>query len=258
MRRGTSEDVVERLATEIQDGTLAPGQRIPSERHLAAQLGVSRPMLREALRRLGERGLLEVRAGRGSFVSGTAARAPLRPLDSHYRRRGTTARQLSEARLMLECETASLAAERATPEQVTEIARVLEALEASAAPLDAVRNDLAFHLAVAHAAQNPVIESMLESIAGLTAELMVRSVGDPAVAARSAPYHRLAYEAIARRDPPGAREAMRTHLSVASETFGEDYDQTLDSMATRALRMLGAGEELDEFLGEILQDRPVD
>jgi DNA-binding FadR family transcriptional regulator len=159
---------------------------------------------------------------------------------------------------MLESETASLAATRATPEQLLALREALEVLEASPTPLDMVRNDLAFHLAVARAANNPVIESMLSSIAGLTAELIVRTVGDEAIRRRSAPYHREAYEAIARRDPEAAREAMRTHLSVASVTYGADYDRPLDTMATRALRLLGADHDLESFLQAMQLPAPKD
>ena len=235
---------------QILSGSLAPGDRLPSERRLAGQFFVSRPVVREVLRGLAERGLIEIAPSRGAFVSGVSSLAGLRPLDVLYRRRGATARQISEVRLVLEAEAASLAAERAELEQVDDLRARLERLEASHEPIETVRADLAFHLGVAAASRNPVIEAMLGSIATFTMELMVRSLGDPEVTARSAPYHKKIYEAIAARDPISAREAMRAHLSVARDTYGLDYDRNLDAMAIRALRRLGSSLSLEDFLRE--------
>lgn len=233
---------------QIVTGHLAGGDRLPSERRLAEQYGISRPLVREVLRTLVERGLIEVHPGRGAFVRRPSSLQVTRSLDVLYRRRQPTARHLSEARLMLECEAAALAAHRADLEDVTELRRRVEVLEASTTAVERVRNDLAFHLALAAAARNPVIETMFASIAPLTVELMVRSHGDPDVLQRSMHHHRATYEAIAARDPVAAREAMRAHLSVAQDTYGDDYDRVLDTMAVRALHLLGSSASLEEFL----------
>ena len=156
-------------------GELAPEDRLPSERQLSVEFGASRPMVREALRSLVERGLIEVEPGRGAFVRGDTGPRRFQPLDLEYRRRGTTARQLSETRLMLETEAAALATIHADADDLAILESALERLESSATPLDRVRNDLAFHVAVVAAAHNPVIETMFASIHGLTVELMVRA-----------------------------------------------------------------------------------
>jgi GntR family transcriptional repressor for pyruvate dehydrogenase complex len=252
--RNAGDAIASALAERVLSGALAADDRLPSERRLAVEFGASRPIVREALRSLIERGLIDVEPGRGAFVRGDTGPRRFQPLDLEYRRRGTTARQLSEARLMLESEAAALATEHSDADDLAILGSALERLESSATPFERVRNDLAFHTALVAAAHNPVIETMFASIQGMTVELMVRSAADIAIVRRSAPYHRLAYEAIRDRDPLAARAALQAHLGVAASTYGEDYDRSLDTTAARALRMIGSGDGLEEFLRTVLPD----
>lgn len=245
--------VVADIAESIVSGRLASGRRLPSERHLATQYGVGRPLIREALRSLSEMGLVETHPARGTFVRDADRLATHRPLEFAYRRRGGTARQLQEARMMLETQAASLAADRATASDI----RTLESLVADmdrAKGLEHVRHDVAFHLALAAAAHNPLIETMFRSIVGLTVALMLRSVGDHEVMRRAEPYHRLACDAIRARDSSAASAALRGHLTVASETYGGDYDRSVNTLALRALRHFGSRLSLDQFVSQILPD----
>jgi GntR family transcriptional repressor for pyruvate dehydrogenase complex len=185
--------IAQTLSEEIVSGRLPPGEQLPAERALATRYGVGRPLIREALRSLEELGLIETRVGRGTFVRSVSVASVHRPVGMAIRRRGVTAAQLSEARITLESEAASLAAARATEADLDGLEEALRLLESSDG-IDHVKLDLAFHLAIAAAAQNPVIEMMLESIAPLTVALMTRSVGDRKVMARSQPYHRVALD----------------------------------------------------------------
>jgi GntR family transcriptional repressor for pyruvate dehydrogenase complex len=248
----TRGQIADEIADQIASGHLPAGSRMQSERQLAAILGASRPMVREALRMLAERGLIETRPGRGSFVRAPGGMATYQQLDLHYRRSGTTARQISEVRLLLETEAARRAAERADEREIEALRSALERLEASSTPLDRVRNDLAFHLTIARLSHNPLIEFMLQSVASLTVELMVRSVSDPEVVSRSDPQHRLAFDAIARHEPAAAGAAIEAHLSVAAETYGDDYDESLYTTATRALRLLGTGVGIEALLDQAM------
>jgi GntR family transcriptional repressor for pyruvate dehydrogenase complex len=156
--------------------------------------------------------------------------------------------------MMLESEAAALATKHADGDDLAALERALTRLEASQSPLDRVRNDLVFHATLVTASHNPVIEAMFASIQVLTAELMVRSAGDPEIVRRSDPYHRTAFEAVRARDPDAARAAIKGHLSIASVTYGEDYDRTLDTTAARVLRLIGSGGGLEEFIRSVRVD----
>ena len=116
--RNSSDAIVGALADRVLSGDLAAGDRLPSERRLAVEFGASRPMVREALRTLTERGLIRVEPARGAFVRDDTGPRRFSPMDLEYRRRGTTARQLSETRLMLESEAVALATEHADADEI--------------------------------------------------------------------------------------------------------------------------------------------
>jgi GntR family transcriptional repressor for pyruvate dehydrogenase complex len=246
--------ITQTIADDIVYGRLQPGDQLPSERALAVRFGVGRPLVREALRSLDELGLIETHAGRGTFVRSSSAAGVHRQVGLAIRRRGVTAAQLSEARIVLESEAAGLAAERATAEDLERLGAALRDLE-HAQGIGHVQRDLAFHLAIAAAAHNPVIEMMLESIAPLTAALMTRSVGDPEVMRRSQPYHGIALEAIRRRDPAAARAAIVAHLTVARDLYGDDYERSVDSLAQRAMAERGSLTSLDDVVTQVLAER---
>jgi GntR family transcriptional repressor for pyruvate dehydrogenase complex len=237
------------LEASILAGQIAPGTRLPSEREMAERHGVSRPAVREAIRGLVERDLIEVVPGRGAFVRHARSSDAATRLDALLRRRQPTPRHLVEARLMLEGTTAALAAKRAEGGDLEAIAAALDAFDAADGLLEQVRHDLAFHLAVARAAHNPVVETMFGAIAGLTAELMLRSLGDPATTPASLPYHRAIFDAIRDKDPVRARTAMTDHLEVAARTYGADFDRSLEAVARRELaRLLDPSMEIGELL----------
>jgi GntR family transcriptional regulator, transcriptional repressor for pyruvate dehydrogenase complex len=243
------------LETQIVSGRLAAGEKLPSERQLAEQYGVSRPIVREALRSLVERDLVEIKPGRGSYVRDARPTAAAGRLDALYRRSQATPRDLVEARTMLECTAADLAAQRASPADLAAIERALAAFDRSSGILEQARYDMAFHLAVARAARNPVIETMFGSITALTVELMLRSLSDPDVTRLSVPYHLQIYEGIRDHDPVRARTAMARHLAVATSHYGDDYDRSIESVARRELeRLLAPGVTLDDLLAAVGAD----
>lgn len=245
--------VAESVSDDIVSGRLKPGDQLPSERTLAATYGVGRPLIREALRSLDELGLIETRAGRGTFVRSANVSSVHRQVGMAIRRQGVTAAQLSEARIALERVAAGLAATRATAQDIARLESLLTRLDRSEG-VEHVRLDLAFHMAIVSAAHNPVIEMMLESIAPLTVALMTRSVGDPAVMERSQPYHGMALNAIRRHDAEAARAAIEAHLAVASELYGADFERSIDSVADRAMRERGSMASLEDVVAEALSE----
>ena len=215
------------LEDRILTGHWAAGVRLPSERDLATEFAVSRPVIREALKALQERGLVEVSPQRGSFVRRYTAENLMRPMNLAARTAGVTARQLMRARLMLETEAAGLAATHATKQDRTDLLRVHQHLAQPGDVHARARIDLTFHETIARASGNPVIHLMFTAIQDLTYGLMLRSLSDREVRAAGEPLHTVILEHILDRDSDGAREAMRQHLDLAKDFYGPDMDANL-------------------------------
>jgi len=249
----TRSDVSMQLETEILGGGLEPGTRLPSERELAHRFGVSRPLVREALRSLVERGLVEISPGRGAFVRAASTTEAARPLGSHYRRQNITVDHLIEVREVIEPAAARFAATRATEAEIDALREAVERNAAAETVLERARWDLTIHRLVARMSHNPVIDATFESIATLVFELMLRSLSDSEVVAASAPYHLAVYEAIRDRKPDAAYDAMLAHHESGRLLYDADLDASLDVVAERELaRLLGPGASLERVVGEIL------
>jgi GntR family transcriptional repressor for pyruvate dehydrogenase complex len=189
---------------------------LPSEGELALRLGVSRTVLREAMKQLQAQGLVHVSQGRRPRIRAADARPTIESLDTLLRRTNGSLLHLVEARRPLEGEIAALAAERARPEDVEAAAKALHDLE-SAATLDArVEADVRFHRVLAEATRNPVLTLILDTVAGLLRASRYRSIGEHGVRP-AAEGHREILEALRRRDPASARDAMRRHLAWNEE-----------------------------------------
>jgi GntR family transcriptional repressor for pyruvate dehydrogenase complex len=247
VRDGSS--VLEWIEQKIITGTWAVGEKLPSERHLAEEFGVSRPVVREALRSLSARNFVEIWPGRGAFVRNVSTTDAAYGLSMLFRRFQITSRDFVEARSMIEGTSAALAAERHGESDAAAMERALLQFERAPGIIEEARADMAFHMAIARAARNPMIETLLGSITSLIVELMLRSLGDPEVTRVSVPFHRVIFSAITERDSERARTAMTDHLAVAATHYGEDYDRNLDSVARRELtRLFSPGFTLDDLL----------
>lgn len=244
------------LAEEILSGRTPAGERLPSEREMAERYGVSRPVVREAMRGLVERNLVEVIPGRGAFVRAARATDAAPGMDVLFRRHQATARDLVEARTMLECTAAALAASRAKPADMAAMEDALDRFDRAADVVGRARFDLAFHLAIVGAAHNPVVATMFGAITAPATEMMLRSLADARVAAISLPRHRAIHEAIRERDPERARAEMGEHLAVAAHLYGADYDRSLESVARREMaRLLDPGVTLERLLATVPDGR---
>lgn len=207
------EHIVEQVEHAILDGRLRNGDRLPPERELVRQFRASRVAVREALRTLEHRGLIEVRHGAsgGHFVRHVDAGLLRRDLATLLRLARITVTQLSEARLLIEPPIAELAARRATPAQVEALRTALDARAAlgdgHSRPLD-----LAFHRLVAEAAANPLLTVLVDALMELETEVVpgraLNAEGDAAVAGA----HAEIATAVAAGEPAGARRAMERHL----------------------------------------------
>ena len=213
------EQIVQQIEDSITKGTLKAGDQLPSERELALKFGVSRTAVREAVKALHEKGLVEAYSGRGTFITNGTSQAVRQSIDLMMRiDQADGSAYLAEVRQILEPEIAAVAA--------TRIQEPLLALmrEAFAVMNDAVKDpdayieaDLDFHLALAEAAENPLILSLLDSIVGLLREQRMRIFFEDGGPQRGQYHHARILAAIERRDAEASRDAMRDHLQQVRE-----------------------------------------
>ena len=209
------EQIVQQIEESIVKGALKPGDQLPAERELAQRFGVSRTAVREAVKALREKGLVEAYSGRGTFITDGTTQAVRQSLDLMVKigqPEGST--HLAEVRAILEPEIAALAAQRI---QDSELATMRDAVavmdEAGQDPEAYIEADLDFHLALAEGAANPLILSLLDSIVGLLREQRLRIFRVPGGPERGQVHHKKILEAVERHDPEKARHAMRDHLT---------------------------------------------
>jgi len=206
------ERIVEQIESRIVAGDLKVGDQLPAERELAEQFAVSRTAVREAIKALREKGLVEIRLGRGTFVTNTAAGAVRHSLGLLLKsEKGFT--NLEEVREILEPEIAALAATRITEENIAAMTEAVEIMDTALDNVDIfVEADLDFHLALAEATQNPIIPSLMDSIIDLLREQRKRTGNVEGGLARGQYHHKKILDAVVQRDPLAAREAMQAHL----------------------------------------------
>ncbi len=213
------EQIVQQIEESILKGTLKPGNQLPAERELAQQFGVSRTAVREAVKALREKGLVEAYSGRGTFVTdGTsqAIRQSLGLMVKIGQPDGSTS--LAELRAILEPEIAALAATRVEEQYLTTMREAVAVMDSSRQDPDAfIEADLDFHLALAEAAANPLILSLIDSIVGLLREQRMRIFKVNGGPERGQFHHKRILQAIEQRDPEKARAAMRAHLQQVCE-----------------------------------------
>lgn len=218
--------IVAALEEEIVSSRWAAGSKLPSERSLAQMLGVSRPVVREALQVLSERGLIQIVAARGSFVLDHKPTDNRASAELLARKGEVTASHLIVARTMLETQAAELAAVNRTDADLARMRQLLDAF-AGASVVEAAEIDLAFHEAIAMASYNPVIQVMFGAIRTLTHGVILRSLTDRHVTGEAVPLHDVIFEAIAAKDAEGAAKAMTAHLGSAKKFYGRDLDVPL-------------------------------
>jgi DNA-binding FadR family transcriptional regulator len=213
--------LLDALAAQIEEwilsGTLDAGAKLPSEGSLSRQFGVSRPVVREALAQLRERGLIETISGSGTFVKRPDADHLTEAVLRHLRVAASGTQSIAkvyEARVAIESTTARLAAERATDHDLSEIEARLETMRSAARDVQRwTASDLGFHVAVAEASHNPFLATLLAPLMKVIEHGIVESFRSrPAVRAGLHAHERIS-TAIHGRDAVGAEQAMRDHLA---------------------------------------------
>lgn len=242
--RHVADVVAERIEKLIVDGVLKEGQALPSERRLTEKLGVSRAALREGLKLLRARGIIETSHGRGSFVARLTARERTTPMMHLLASQPRTLYDLFEVRGMLEAESARLAALRGTPADYVLITRRYEEM-INAGECDAethARLDHAFHLAICEASHNPILVHTLQSLTDLLLSSVFASVNNL--------YHREAekrtidrqharlYNAVVGKLPEQARRAASEHTRSVAQCLRE-IEQEEQRLVRSTLRLEG-------------------
>jgi GntR family transcriptional repressor for pyruvate dehydrogenase complex len=216
-----SDKVAEQLLLSITTEPLETGTRLPSERELGEQFGVSRTVVREAVRSLAAKGILEVRAGSGVHVAAVNAASVSQQMSLFLRGRGILDYgKINEVRVTLEIRTSRLAAERASDEDVADLRRNCEAMASLEHDLEAASvADVEFHRTIARATHNELFLVMLDSIGDILLEIRRVTLGVPHRFQDGIGFHRRILDRIAAHDVEGAAQAMREHLDDADAVW---------------------------------------
>ncbi|HEX7003736.1 MAG TPA: FadR/GntR family transcriptional regulator [Trueperaceae bacterium] len=216
-----TEAVIESLAHYVSASDLQVDDRLPSERDLALALGVSRPVLREALKHLEALGVVEPRPGSGTYL-----RSPLSPNDLHLVMRLELEREslmkVLELRRAIESEAAAMAAVHASDEGIRELERLVDVLEEDFATKgDNPEADRAFHIALYRLSDNRLFGEVMKSVWDQIEKFWKYPLGKQDFAKRTLPLHRKTFERIRDRDPEGARAAIHEMFAIVEEDLRE-------------------------------------
>lgn len=212
------ESITRALEQAIEVGRYKPGGRLPSERELSDQFGVSRPVVREAIIVLELRGLVRRRHGAGVYVADKA------PLETTSSDEADGPFEVTEARRLLEGEIAALAATAASDRQIAEMEAIIDRIgDMRTDQATREQADRAFHVALARATNNDVLVGLVESLwdKRYQSPLCVYFFSRAREAGIQPPVdeHRLVLDALKARDADGARQAMRDHLARVTENL---------------------------------------
>ena len=222
----TTEQVVARVYELIKRDELKPGDRLPPERDLARQLGISRPSLRAGLGSLISMGVLKSRQGAGTFLVDGPPALDSEPLRLLAELHGFSFDHMFETRLILEVGATGLAAERATGDQLATMSEeIAEMFGALGDPQQFLVHDIGFHRAVAAASGNPTLATLVEMVSAILYERRRDTIERAHDFNEALELHRRIYRAIRARRPDEAREAMREHIVRAQEAFALEEQQ---------------------------------
>jgi GntR family transcriptional repressor for pyruvate dehydrogenase complex len=214
--------VAQQIEHTVLTGELKPGDMLPSERILREQFGVSRTVIREALKALEVQGLLEVQHGRGAIVATPRASSVADSMVRYVRIQESPLWALNELRSILEIEIAVLATERRTDQDLAELAQLFERMSQNVgSPSEYAELDMAFHQALTASAHNPLFSVVLDPFRTLLRESRRLGATVPDAQRRSLEVHKRVLGAIEVQDPEAARNAMSEHCSLVAALLEE-------------------------------------
>ncbi len=231
-----SDAVASSLERRILEGSLKPGDRLPPERELATEFGVSRPSLREAIQKLASKGMVQSRQGGGTYITNALESTFFDPWQDMMGSHPNLREDMLEFRRMIEGQAAEWAAERATEADLTRLDQCFSTLTATYAHENMDQRsdaDIAFHQAVGEASHNALLGHLSSALLRLMHDNIRLNLGElktlPAADVLLKNQHAAIFDAIIARKPQAARAAAETHIDFVRETLA----QTLRSVARR-------------------------
>ena len=220
VRSSVKDLALEQLKGYILTGRLAPGQRLPSERELAEQLGVGRNSVREALKVLEAVGLVESRIGEGTFITAQTGASIGRTIGIGLAAWGGAIMEIMVARQIIEVEAAHVAALRADANDLSALNDELRRMETTDDVRVYLAADMEFHRCLGRATHNGVIANITKHLTDFLQEALLETHTDQLMTtAEGIGTHRSVYQAVADRDGIAAAEAMRAHLRFSVELW---------------------------------------
>ncbi|WP_203568753.1 FadR/GntR family transcriptional regulator [Aestuariimicrobium ganziense] len=219
------ETVSERLTQAVTATGLEAGARLPSERELAEQLGVSRTVIREAIRHLAAKGVLEVRSGSGVRVAAANPEAVSQSIGLFVsRNHDLSPMHIHQVRSTLELATAELAARNATPEELDAIDAEIQTMAAlTDDPEAASQSDVAFHRLIARATHNPLFLVLVDSMSDVLLEIRRATLTEPGRVTDTIAAHQAIADAIRSGESEAATAAMEAHLVDSLEILSRHW-----------------------------------
>jgi GntR family transcriptional repressor for pyruvate dehydrogenase complex len=215
------EQVAAQLSDLIAGGRWKPGEKLPSESELCSAMKIGRSTLREALKALAFVGLVRMRPGEGTYVIEGSGFLIDRVMARGLLKTNKELQDVGEVRMLIEGETAALAAERADSADLERLGDLLKEMQGSlfGSKQDFVDLDVEFHLAIAQCAKNQMLYELLTPIRGLLKEWISKSQELPGIKESAHQQHARILAAIRSREPDKARLTMRAHLQTCEKVF---------------------------------------
>jgi GntR family transcriptional repressor for pyruvate dehydrogenase complex len=212
-----SDQVYEQLREQLISGVWKQGEKIPSENELAALFGVSRVTIRQALSRLNTLGLLETKLGEGTFVKELKPGIYMKEIIPYVYLNNESEREVLEFRLVIEVETARIAASKITDEEILLLEKSLKKMLKNKGDIEKyVEEDLNFHMIIAKSTKNSLVIEVNNIVRNIIRR-MIRTATEKIGHEVGLKYHRLLIEAFRKRDADTASDMMREHLQQVLE-----------------------------------------
>lgn len=234
-REPLSAEMARKLLDYLLSGVLVPGDRLPSERELSRTFGVGRSAVRDALKPLSLLGIIDVRQGDGTYLRATESELLPKAVEWGLLLGEQSAVDLVEARRHIEVALATLAAQRRSEEDLSELRRLLREMQDAGSDDEFIEADIAFHLRLAEAAGNSVLSGILTNIRSLIQVWITRVTRAADSIAPSYQEHVPIMAAVEARDPAAAAAAMGAHLDSA----GAKLARTLETERATSAERLG-------------------